>query len=135
MYSQIHYDPLVTSQSDLVAALIAAERAIPPTMTDVTFPGRRLTFPIVLDDKWCKMAMEKYMREVRDQAVYLPSNIEYLARNNAVEGGVVEALQRLVASDWVRVRSCSYEECCSRVVLNSSYSAWASTLPARSSSR
>ena len=91
---QIHYDPLAITQPDLLAALIAAEQAIPPTMSNTTFPGRRITFPITLDDKWCKAATEKYMREGRDKAVYLPSNVEYLARNNAVEGGVEEALKR-----------------------------------------
>lgn len=42
------------------------------------------------------------MRSARDKAVYLPSNIEYLARNNGVEGGGEEALRLLVASPWVR---------------------------------
>lgn len=41
------------------------------------------------------------MRSMRDEAVYLPSNIEYLARNNGLEGGADEALQLLVSSDWV----------------------------------
>ena len=67
------------------------------------FPGRKLTFPIVLDDKWNKEALEKYMRSIRDEAVYLPSNIEYLARNNGVEGGKQEALQLLVSSPWASV--------------------------------
>ena len=67
------------------------------------FPGRKLTFPIVLDDKWNKEALERYMRSIRDEAVYLPSNIEYLARNNGVESGKQEALQLLVSSPWVSV--------------------------------
>lgn len=41
------------------------------------------------------------MRTTRDEAVYLPSNVEYLARNNGLEGGMVEALRVLVQSDWV----------------------------------
>lgn len=65
------------------------------------FPGRKLTFPIVLDDKWNTEALERYMRSIRNEAVYLPSNIEYLARNNGIEGGKQEALKLLVSSPWV----------------------------------
>ena len=74
-------------------------------MADASFPGRKITFPVVLDDRWSREALARYMRAVRDAAVYLPSNIEYLARNNGLEGGAVEALRLLVETDWVR-RSC-----------------------------
>lgn len=70
-------------------------------LLNMEFPGRKFTFPIVLDDKWNKEALERYMHSIRDKAVYLPSNIEYLARNNGVEGGAEEALKLLVASPWV----------------------------------
>lgn len=66
------------------------------------FPGRRITFPIVLDDKWNREALQRYMRSTRDKAVYLPSNIQYLADNNGLSGGEEEALRLLVSSDWVR---------------------------------
>lgn len=42
------------------------------------------------------------MRTTRNSAVYLPSNVDYLARNNGLEGGVDEALQKLMGSAWVR---------------------------------
>ena len=71
----------------------------------MVFPARRLTFPIVLDDRWGKEALEKYMRTTRSEAAYLPSNVEYLARNNGLEGGAQEALRLLVQSEWVRVTS------------------------------
>jgi len=64
------------------------------------FPGRKITFPIVLDDKWNREALDRYMSTTREKAVYLPSNIEYLSRNNGLSGAV-EALEKLVASDWV----------------------------------
>lgn len=70
-------------------------------MHEVVFPGRKITFPIVLDDRWNREALERYMRSIRDEAVYLPSNIEYLARNNGLEGGAQEALRSLVSTDWV----------------------------------
>ena len=99
--SQVHYDPLVISQGDLLAALIEAEASLPSSVESLTFPGRRITFPIVLDDRWNREALERYMRSIRPTATYLPSNIEYLARNNGLDS-VNQALERLVGTDWVR---------------------------------
>ncbi len=97
----MHFDPLVVSQGDLLAALIAAEASLPSSVDSLTFPGRRITFPIVLDDRWNREALERYMRSIRKHAVYLPSNVEYLARNNGL-GSAEEALKLLVRTDWVR---------------------------------
>lgn len=106
--TQIHYDNNATTQSELLQHLIAIEQNIPSDLTDLTFPGRKITFPIVLDDPWSKDATERYMRSIREKAVYLPSNIEYLASNNGLSGSA-EALQKLVSSDWVSMtRPVSY---------------------------
>ena len=85
----------------MIEAILSADEMLPDASEDMTFPGRKLTFPIVLDDKWGKEALERYMHSIRDKAVYLPSNIDYLARNNGVEGGAEEALRLLVKSPWV----------------------------------
>lgn len=90
------------SQPDLLAALVDVEASLPDTMENMTFPGRKITFPVVLDDSWNHEALERYMRSIRDEAVYLPSNIEYLAKNNGLRGGKEEALKLLVQTDWVR---------------------------------
>ncbi len=42
------------------------------------------------------------MRSIRASAAYLPSNVEYLARNNGLESAG-EALKLLVGTDWVSV--------------------------------
>ncbi|OBZ73034.1 putative urea carboxylase [Grifola frondosa] len=96
-----HFDPHVTSQRDLLAALIEADASLPDNMDEMTFPGRKITFPIVLDDRWNREALQKYMRSIRDEAAYLPSNIAYLANNNGLEGGEKEALRLLVSSNWL----------------------------------
>lgn len=87
--------------------LIDVEESLPDSLDDMIFTGRKLTFPIVLDDKWNREALLRYMRSSRNKAVYLPSNIDYLARNNGVEGGAEEALHLLVSSPWVSI-STSY---------------------------
>ncbi|EJD01957.1 uncharacterized protein FOMMEDRAFT_109008 [Fomitiporia mediterranea MF3/22] len=99
--TMVHFDPRLTTQAEVLAMLIEAEQSLPESIEDMRFPGRRLKFPIVLDDKWNRDALERYMRSSRSKAVYLPSNIEYLAANNGVEGGATEALRLLVSSPWL----------------------------------
>lgn len=70
----------------MLSTLLTVESALSSTLQNVTFPGRKLTLPIVLDDKWNRLALEQYMRTIRDKAVYLPSNISYLAKNNGIPG-------------------------------------------------
>ncbi|KAG1772023.1 allophanate hydrolase subunit 2-domain-containing protein [Suillus occidentalis] len=96
-----HFNPSVISQADVLAVLLNAERSLPDSASDLQFPGRKITFPIILDDQWCRDALQRYMRTTRNSAVYLPSNVHYLAQNNGLEGGVEEALQKLVDSAWL----------------------------------
>ncbi|KAJ7169273.1 urea carboxylase [Mycena crocata] len=98
-----HFDPSLISQSDVLDALLDAESAIPDSMDEMKFAGRRLTFPIVLDDQWSRAALDRYTSSIRDSAVYLPSNIDYLARNNGFNTAQ-EVLDKLVASDWIDPR-------------------------------
>lgn len=95
---QCHYDPESISQSEFLSSLITAQKSLPFTM-NMEFSGRRITLPIVLNDPWNKEALERYMVTMRRVAVYLPSNIEYLGKNNGLEP--LEALHRLVQTDWV----------------------------------
>ncbi|KAJ6550228.1 allophanate hydrolase subunit 2-domain-containing protein [Mycena capillaripes] len=95
-----HFDPTIISQADVVAAILAVQQAVPESIAEMTFPGRKLTFPIVLDDQWSRGALTRYMSSIRDKAVYLPSNVEYLARNNGFDSSE-DVLANLVASDWL----------------------------------
>jgi hypothetical protein len=88
------------SQSAVLETLIDAQRAIPTSMNEMSFKGRKLTFPIVLDDQWSRDALKRYMNSIRDKAIYLPSNIDYLARNNGLQNAE-EVLHKLTSSDWV----------------------------------
>lgn len=85
---------------EVLSILIEAENALPDTVTDMVFSGRRFTFPLVLNDQWCNDAISQYMKTIRNKAVYLPSNIEYLAHNNGLANSEV-ALEKLVESDHV----------------------------------
>ncbi|KDR71879.1 hypothetical protein GALMADRAFT_74481 [Galerina marginata CBS 339.88] len=95
-----YFDPDRITQATFLQVLVEAERSIPQNMNEMTFPGRKITFPIVLDDRWNREALQRYMSTTRDKAVYLPSNVEYLANNNGLSN-TNDALQKLIASDWL----------------------------------
>ncbi|PPR04572.1 hypothetical protein CVT24_012025 [Panaeolus cyanescens] len=95
-----HYDPSSINQRVFLNHLIALEASVAGDSSSLNFPGRRITFPIVLDDSWNREALERYMKTIRDKAVYLPSNIEYLAENNGLKDAAT-ALEKLVESDWL----------------------------------
>ncbi|KAI5119239.1 hypothetical protein M0805_008790 [Coniferiporia weirii] len=99
--TMVHYDFAQIKQSELLSTLIDIDSSLPASLEDMVFPGRKLTFPIVLDDKWNRETLSRYMRSTREKAVYLPSNIEYLSRNNGIEGGTRGALRLLVSSPWL----------------------------------
>ncbi|KAF9446428.1 hypothetical protein P691DRAFT_673636 [Macrolepiota fuliginosa MF-IS2] len=96
----IHYDNKTISQPELIQYLVATEQIIPVELTNMSLPSRRVILPIVLDDPWSRDATERYMRSIREEAAYLPSNVEYLAKNNGLSGAE-EALKTLVSSDWI----------------------------------
>ena len=64
----------------------------------------------MLDDRWNRDALARYMRSTRSTAAYLPSNIEYLARNNGLQDGA-EALRVLVGTDWLTLGVGFYLAC------------------------
>ncbi|KAF9233046.1 allophanate hydrolase subunit 2-domain-containing protein [Melanogaster broomeanus] len=70
-----HFDPAIVSQDDVL---------------NVEFPGRKITFPIALDDQWNREALQRYMSTTRSKAV-----------NNGLDGGATEALEKLVGSSWL----------------------------------
>ena len=76
------------------------EASLPDSMDDMVFPGRRIKFPITVNDSWNREALRRYMESIRDKAVYLPSNIRYLGKNNGLTSGS-KALSLLTSSPYV----------------------------------
>ncbi|KAJ3754406.1 urea carboxylase [Lentinula raphanica] len=95
-----HFNPKQITQAMLLTVLTEAAYALPDSVTDLTFPGRCFTFPVVLNDQWCQEAILQYMKSSRKKAVYLPSNVEYLAKNNGLKS-IQAALQKLVQSNYL----------------------------------
>ena len=43
-----------------------------------------LRLPLAFQEQWTKAAIQKYMRSVRPEGPYLPSNIDFVAANNGL---------------------------------------------------
>ncbi|TXG94155.1 MAG: carboxyltransferase domain-containing protein, partial [Zoogloea sp.] len=81
---QLHFDARRTDRRALLAALIAAEDAL-PAIDDMAVPSRTVYLPLSWDDPATKLAIEKYMQSVRKDAPWCPSNIEFIRRINGLD--------------------------------------------------
>ncbi len=90
---QIHFDAQTVPREKLLAALIQAETELPP-MEDMVVPSRIVHLPLSWDDSATQQAIEKYMKSVRSDAPWCPSNIEFIRRINGLDD--VESVRRIV---------------------------------------
>ena len=52
----------------------------------MTLPVRVLHLPMAFNERWTHGAIQKYMRSVRSEGPYLPSNVDFVAANNGLTG-------------------------------------------------
>ena len=81
---QVHFDPRVVDQNDLIERVVALEEAL-PDLEDMEVPSRIVHLPLSWDDPATKLAIEKYMQSVRPDAPWCPSNIEFIRRINGLD--------------------------------------------------
>ena len=81
---QVHYDSQKLSLDELISKLEQAEQALQDTGDEVV-PARIVHLPLSWDDEACRIAIDKYMRSVRKDAPWCPSNIEFIRRINGLE--------------------------------------------------
>ena len=80
---QIHFDGRRLTLDALLAVLAQAEDAL-PAARDVEIPSRVLRLPLAFDASSTAKAIAKYRQSVRDEAPWLPSNIEFIRRINGL---------------------------------------------------
>lgn len=81
---QIHYNAQAISLAELLS-MITNELAAMPSTGDIRVPSRTVYLPLSWDDPATKLAIEKYMQSVRDDAPWCPSNLEFIRRMNGLE--------------------------------------------------
>lgn len=80
---QIHTDSSVLRASTLVDLLRELEEDLPPTSA-LQVPSREVRLPLSWDDPATRLAIERYMSGVRDDAPWTPWNIEFIRRINGL---------------------------------------------------
>jgi urea carboxylase len=81
---QVHYDPWKTTESDVVDLLLWGLREL-PALEDAEVESRVVHLPLAWDDPSTQVAIERYMKGVRADAPWCPSNIEFIRRINGLE--------------------------------------------------
>jgi len=81
---QVYYDSQKFPLTELLSLLQQAEQDLQHTGDDVV-PARIVHIPLSWDDEACRVAIDKYMRSVRKDAPWCPSNIEFIRRINGLD--------------------------------------------------
>lgn len=95
----VHVDPDVLPVGALVDVLVQLEAALPAT-TDLAVPSRRVHLPLSFDDPAVADAVARYTVGVREQAPWLPSNVEFVRRVNGLASGA-DVLRTMVEAEYL----------------------------------
>ena len=82
---QLRYNPLTLPLSTLLDIVKKADDELQDIRCR-SIPSRILYLPMCFNYSGINDTIEKYMKSVRSQAPYLPSNIEYIFKNNGLTG-------------------------------------------------
>ncbi len=80
---QIHFDPQQLSRQALLDQLILAESHL-GDIANLEVPTRIVHLPISWDDDATRLAIQRYMQVVRDDAPWCPNNLEFIRRINGL---------------------------------------------------
>lgn len=95
----LHVDPDVLPIRTLTGLLVELEQDL-PDINDMTVPSREVRLPISWNDAVVDEAIARYTTNVRDDALFNPSNIEFIRRINGLD--TVEDVARIATSaEWL----------------------------------
>lgn len=90
----VKYDPDQIHVTKLLEVLKNLEVGVMGLVEDVVVPSRVIKLPLAFDDRWCREAQERYLRSVRPDAPYMPSNVEFVRRINGLDA--VEDVKKIM---------------------------------------
>ncbi|KAJ5305826.1 hypothetical protein N7508_004841 [Penicillium antarcticum] len=97
----VHYDPFQLHQSKLLQILEALHSSI-GDISGVQLPVREIHLPLCLDHPSIQEATQRYMESIRPTAAYLPDNVEYIRKGNALESRQ-DVFDSLLKTPWLTV--------------------------------
>ena len=97
--NMIHFDPTVISPQAMIDKIKEAESSV-LGVDDMVIDSRVITLPIAFEDSQTKLAVERYLKQVRPDAPNCADgyNLEYMAQCN---GCTVDDIKKmLLTTDW-----------------------------------
>lgn len=80
---QIRYDSQHISQSQLLTLLLSIEKQL-GDVTQLKIPSRIVHLPLAFEDSATLAAVERYQQTVREEAPWLPNNVDFIQRTNGL---------------------------------------------------
>ena len=94
---QVRYNPDTLPLQDLIDIISMVDLQLPDVVNNnLSIKSRVLHLPMCFDHSGVNDAIQRYIRTVRKEAPYLPSNIDFIAENNSLSGA--EDVRRKVFS-------------------------------------
>ncbi|SMG31843.1 urea carboxylase [Cedecea sp. NFIX57] len=81
---QIRYDSQRISQSQLLTLLLGIEKQL-GDVTQLKIPSRIVHLPLAFEDSATLAAVERYQQTVREEAPWLPNNVDFIQRTNGLQ--------------------------------------------------
>jgi urea carboxylase len=90
---QIHIDPLQMTVLEASEQVLKIDSQLPP-LESIRVPSRIVRLPLSWDDPATQLAIDRYQQNVRPDAPWCPSNLEFIRRMNGL--GSLEEVQEIV---------------------------------------
>lgn len=90
---QINIDSTKMTLKESLKKVIEIENNLPP-LHSITVPSRIVNLPLSWDDPATRIAIERYQKNVRPDAPWCPSNIEFIRRINGLD--TIEDVKKIV---------------------------------------
>ncbi|MGJ7922863.1 urea carboxylase [Neobacillus sp. LXY-4] len=90
---QVHIDSSKMSIRELCLIIEEIDRSLPP-LTEMEVPSRIVRLPLSWDDPATQLAIDRYQKNVRPDAPWCPSNLEFIRRVNGFDQ--IEDVKRIV---------------------------------------
>ncbi|WP_281888464.1 urea carboxylase [Paenibacillus sp. YYML68] len=90
---QVHIDVSRMTVREACKAIMDIDAKLPP-LESIRVPSRIVRLPLSWDDPATRLAIERYQQNVRPDAPWCPSNLEFIQRINGLES--IEDVRRIV---------------------------------------
>ncbi|GFN33997.1 urea carboxylase [Paenibacillus xylaniclasticus] len=90
---QVHIDPAKITVKEAARRILELDRSLPP-LESITVPSRIVRLPLSWDDPATRLAIERYQNNVRPDAPWCPSNIDFIRRMNGLDH--IDDVKRIV---------------------------------------